>query len=76
MPLKFCKDCRFFYDDEDLNDICHHKSNIIFDHDLVNSIDQDYESYSCQDIRAYGWLTGRMFNKCGKEGRFFEAKSE
>jgi hypothetical protein len=66
--MKLCKDCKHHYKNPGTTDRCYHSRYGI---ELVNGIP---EWRACNHERWYGWLISRVESRCGKEGRYFEAK--
>lgn len=64
--MKYCKDCKHHVRGVALN-WCNRKNAV--DKDAINHL-----SSSCQVERSYNFLRTRIFDGCGREGRFYEPK--
>lgn len=69
MCKKFCRDCRY------MQDISRCMREVKYDIDLVRAKTIPINSYRyCDQERKSGKLFSHLFNRCGKEGRFYLEK--
>jgi hypothetical protein len=59
--MKLCKDCK------------HYRSGLC-GHPLATSLDDGLPRYSCNSERQEGKIISWLEGKCGKAGRYWEAK--
>lgn len=68
--MKLCKDCKHIGESPFGNlTYCTRVVGI----NLLDGSPEYVENY-CTNERSAGWLTSRLNNLCGKEGRFYEEK--
>ncbi len=72
--MKLCKDCKHI--ELGVFSRCYHPNNIKKTVDPVNGTTKlNYKSFMyCDAHRNCGFFTSRIFNSCGKSGRWFEEK--
>lgn len=68
--MKLCKDCKHLGRSPVGN--LNHCQRIIGTN-LLDGGNKYVDEY-CSIERSTGWLASRLFNYCGKEGRFFDSK--
>lgn len=69
-PLLFCKDCRHF---DVLDRKCNAPQNTT-EPSLVSGSTVSFNSPSY--LRRGGWLSCRLMQSCGREGRWFKPKED
>ena len=42
--------------------------------DMIENLPLNAQFFSCNVHRTYNWVEARIFNRCGKGGRWFELK--
>lgn len=75
----FCSDCKF-YSGNEYNQRCFAPQNSIQVKNTPNISPNepeyvtDYRYEFCFDLRDSGWIMTRLYDKCGKEARWFVKK--
>lgn len=68
--MKLCKDCKHI-DESPFGTLTY--CTRVVGTNLLDGSPESVDNYSNYE-RSAGWLASRLFNLCGKEGRFFEEK--
>jgi hypothetical protein len=71
--MGYCVDCKNVLLEDGRSPRC--KQAVISKISLVTGKADEWSSeYYCSFQREHDWLASRLFNRCGKEGRWFEKK--